>query len=258
MMNVADYISSLTSAEARSGQGAKVKANKRTVGKSFIFGTGTPKTLSLGLGTVIGVLDQVSTITEKSGTTSVIRRYGKVLLDEPYYDDSNKYVSYLWFRIEDLDFLVSATTQAKPVVDTKELKTIYAITTGGSRLRSTPSALNLSNLVRVVPYGDIVGYTNYESKQYLTVTFYKVFSSTGKELGWVGKNNVSENKPQSKGLPKETASGITDAEDPQAKSESSSSLSITSILLYVVAIIAVIMLGIGGYRKFGKKGEKAK
>lgn len=257
-MNVADYISSLTSAEARSGQGAKVKTNKRTTGKTFILGTGTPKTLSLGNETLIGVLEQTSTVTETINGANVIVRYAKVTLDEPYYDTSQKLVSYLWFKVEDLDFVVSATTQAKPVVNTKELKTIYSITTGGSRLRSTPSALNLTNLVSIVPYGDIVGYTNYESKKYLTVTFYKVFSSTGKELGWVGKNNISENKPQSKGLPKETASGITDAEDPQAKSESSSSLSITSILLYVVAIIAVIMLGIGGYRKIGKKGEKAK
>lgn len=257
MNNVADYISSLTSAEARSGQGAKVKANKRVIGKTFILGTGTPKTLSLGVGTIIGVLEQTTTITEAQNGVNVIARYAKVTLDEPYYDATQKLVSYLWFRVEDLDFVTSANTTANPVVNSKSLKTVYAITTGGSRLRSTPSALNLTNLVRVVPYGDIVGYTNYESKQYLTVTFYKVYSATGKELGWVGKNNISENKPQSKALPKDVAVGITNAEDPQA-SENGASLSFTSILLYVVAIIAVILLGIGGYRKFEKKGEKAK
>lgn len=256
-MNVADYITSLTAAEARSGQNTKVKANKRTVGKTFIFGTGTPKSLSLGVGTEIGVLDQVTTITEKSGTVNVIRRYGKVILDEPYYDNTQKLVSYLWFRIEDLDFVKSPTTQVKPISNTKELQVIYAITTGGSRLRSTPSTLNLKNIVRTVPLGDIVGYTDFTTKQYLTVTFYKVFSATGKEIGWVGKNNVSQSKPQSQGLPKEKASGITEAEDPQSN-ESNSSLSVKSILIYVVVIIIVIILGIFGYRNFSKESRKEK
>ncbi len=254
-MNVADYITSLTAAEARSGQGTKVKANKRTIGKSFILEKGTPKTLSLGAGTEIGILDQVSTITEKSGTVNVIRRYGKVLLDDPYYDDEQNLISYLWFRIEDLDFVKSATTPVKPVVNAKELSVIYANTVGGTRLRSTASTLNVSNIIRTVPLGDIVGYTDFTTKQYLTVTFYKVYSQTGKELGWVGKNNVSETKPQSKALPKDVAPGITDAEDPQANE--GSSLSLSNILIYVVAIIIVIVLSILGYGKFFK-GRKEK
>lgn len=256
-MNVADYITSLTAAEARSGQGTKVKANKRTIGKSFILEKGTPKTLSLGVGTEIGVLDQVSTITETSGTVNFIQRYGKVLLDDPYYDDEQKLISYLWFRIQDLDFVKSATTTVKPVVNAKELSVIYANTVGGTRLRSTASTLNVSNIIRTVPLGDIVGYTDFTTKQYLTVTFYKVYSQTGKELGWVGKNNVSETKPQAQGLPKEKPTGITDAEDPQAN-EGSSPLSLSNILIYVVAIIIVIILGIFGYRNFSKEGRKEK
>lgn len=255
--NVSDYITSLTTAEARSGQNSKVKSNKRTIGKSFILGTGTPKTLSLGAGTEIGVLDQVSTITEKSGTTNVIKRYGKVLLDDPYYDDTQKLISYLWFYIVDLDFVKSATTPVVPVVNTKELKVVYAISSGGSRLRSTPSTLNVKNILRTVPLGDIVGYTDYTSKQYLTVTFYKIYSATGKEIGWAGKNNISETKPVSKALPKDVAVGISDAEDPQAKeTDTTSKLSISMILVYVIAMVLVLVLGIGGYRKFANKEGK--
>ena len=263
-MNVLDFITSLTSAEARSGQNSKVKTNKVTVGKSYIIQSGslvggvfkvnTLKKLTLAANVEVGVLDQISTITEKVNGVSVLVRYAKVLLDEPYLDDEEKLISYLWLKIEDLDFVASSNTVVKPVANNQELIVLYSTTVGGTRLRSTPSTLNLKNVIREVPYGDIVGYTDNQTQKYLTVTFIKVYNSKGIALGWVGKNNVSQVKPQSKALPKDNATGITEAEDPQS-ANTSEGLSFTSILYWFLGFATVIFFIVFGYRWYNKRKE---
>jgi hypothetical protein len=252
-MKLIDFLSTLTTTEARSGQNTKVKANKRSIGKSYLLGSGIPKTLSVGKNTPIGVLDELCTLTEKSGSANVIRRYAKVLLDDAYYDEERKLISYLWFKIEDLDFIESPSSSVKPVLNQKDLAVVYSNTVGGVRLRTSPTLLP-NTILRTVPYGDIVGYTDQVTKPYLSLRFLKIYSAKGIALGWVSQNNVTQTKPQAQGLPKETAAGLSPSQDPQAQ-KASAGLSIKAILRWVLGFLSIIGLSMLAYSAHQRRKE---
>lgn len=257
-VNVFDYITSLTAADARSGQNKHVKTNKQTTGKTALSGNVTVQTL--GSNYDVGVLDQIKRITERGTLVD----YAKVLLDVPYENAYGVNISYLWFRSSDLSFSDSPDTDVKPKkqdTNQTDLAVIYCTTTGGTNIRSAATTA-AKNVVRVVPYGDIVGYTDFAEKKYLTLTFIKVYSAKGVFKGWVSKKNVSQTKPVPQALPKGGTTGVTDKEDPQSGS-TDTGLGIGTILMYVgiglvVAWGAIVGLTFYKHRKEVKDGRAKK
>lgn len=256
MTNLLDLISSLTTADSRAGQGKLVKANKATSGySSVIKGVGTP-TLNVAKGDILGIIQDTATvsITNTAGK-SVRLAYSKIELQESYYEVNGDLVSYLWFPSRDVDFDGSSSVkEVVPVSEDKELKPVYSDAPKGIRIRE--KANTVSKELKLVSYGDIVGYTDEVTAKYLSYTFWKIYDSKGKFIGWCakGKGFSSLTKPQAKALPKldengeteQTYGSVSENQDPQSGNASTSG--IITILAWTVGIIA------GGYFLF--KGIK--
>lgn len=243
MANLLDYISNLTSADARSGQGKTVKANIKTSAYSKIVGGlgGIEKVFDKG--DVLGVIQENSTakitFPSKTGQTNVA--FTKVSLNEPYFATNGTYVGYLWVQTSNIEF-VNENAVVQPVAEDNEsvvLEPLYATQVSGVKLRD---AANLSSKYTLISYGDIVGYTDNTTKTYLTTVFWKVYSQTGKFIGYAGKgeNITSKIKPQAKALPRILSDGTTEqdyanvtiSQDPQSGNISASTAWWTYVLYF--------------------------
>jgi hypothetical protein len=249
-VNVNDFISSLTAADARSGQNKHVKTNKQTTGKTAL--SGNVSLLTFKANDDVGVLDQIKRITEKGTLVD----YVKVVLDVPYENAFGVPINYMWFKSLDLSFSDGPDVDVKPKTqdtNNSDLAAIYCTTTGGTNVRSTPTTVG-KNIVRVVPLGDLVGYTDFAEKKYLTLTFIKVYTSKGVFRGWVSQKNVSTKKPPAQGLPKGGTTGVTDGEDPQS-GNNDSGLGIGTIAMYVGIGLVVAWGAIVGLTFYKRRKE---
>lgn len=250
-MNFLDYISGLTAADARAGQNQKVKANKLTTGYETVVNGIGGNGSAFKNNDLLGVIQETVTVSVKASNGTIVKTaFTKVELDEPYYTTSSDLVTYLWFRTADISFADNTPVDVKPTStdSQKELVPIYSVAPSGIKLRPQPNTVTKE--IRIVAYGDIVGYTDLTTKIYLTTTFYKVYDQKGKAIGWVAKgtNFTSLTKPQSKALPKINTDGstdqgyadVTDKQDPQAGNSTS------SINWLKVGGFALLILG-GGY-----------
>jgi hypothetical protein len=247
MQNLLDYINSLTVADSRTGQNRLVKAKSLVAGYAKVQGGIGGNSSAYKADEIIGIVQDTATVSVKATNGIVVKvAYTKVTLQEPYYTTANELVSYLWFPTSQIDFEDEDTKETIPVTsDNKALKAVYSDSPNGIFVRETPSTL--AKKVKGVPYGDIVGYTDGQEKKYLTVTFWKIYDQKGRAIGWCAKGSgySTTQKPQAKALPKydskgetkESPTGVTASQDPQA-GNSNSSLNVGAIILWVVGILA--------------------
>lgn len=262
MINLLDFFTSLTAADSRSGQGRTVKATIKTTGYSNIANGLGGSTIDFQKDDVIGILQDTGTakvtFPNKAGFQKVA--YTKVSLNEPFFATNGAFVGYVWIASSNLEF---ADTSEKPVIpvtaDLVALTPVYSDAPSGITLRE--NATTVSKAVKVVAYGDIVGYTNGIEKKYLTYTFWQIFDQKGKAIGWCakGKGFSSTAKPQAKALPKYAADGTTEQDysaigkeqDPQ--SGNSSGMNVWKIAAWVFGIGFVLWLGIRALTKSSQK-----
>ena len=264
MQNLLDYINSLTVADSRTGQNRLVKAKSLVTGYAKVQGGVGGNSSSYKAAEIIGIVQDTATVSVKATNGIVVKvAYTKVMLQEPYYTTGNDLVSYLWFPTAQIDFADEDTKETIPVTtDNKALKAVYSDAPSGIKLRGTPSTLVKE--IKIVAYGDIVGYTDGQEKKYLTYTFWKIYDQKGKAIGWCAKGSgySTTTKPQAKALPKydskgetkESATDVTAGQDPQA-GNSNSGISALTIILWVVGILGVGYLGVKLLFKNSKNGN---
>ncbi|MDI9880912.1 hypothetical protein [Flectobacillus longus] len=259
-MNFLDYLTTLTTADTRQAQGRLVKVSATTAyGLTFIFSDAKPSVITYPKGALLGRIRQTTTVVDK--TTKKTVAYTAVDLDEPLLVDAvnQKYLTYLWFKPTELEF---ADNGEQPRADNKtELVPLYCNTTSGVKLR--PEANTLKKELKIVSYGNIVGYTDKSTKKYLTITFLKVFDAKGKAIGWVASDYVSYSKPQSKALPKVDSSGesssviVSQDDDPQSGISDSTGAGILKVVLYGFFFLLFSLFFYSMYRAYkDKKNER--
>ncbi|PWK27012.1 SH3 domain-containing protein [Arcicella aurantiaca] len=265
MLNLLDYINSLTVADSRSGQNRLVKAKSLVVGYAQVQGGVGGNSSSYKAGEIIGIVQDTATVSVKATNGVIVKvAYTKITLQEPYYTTGNDLVSYLWFPTSQIDFEDEFEKETIPVTtDNKALKAVYSDAPKGIYIRETPSTL--ANKVKVVAYGDVVGYTDGQEKKYLTYTFWKIYDQKGRAIGWCAKGSgySTTQRPQAKALPKydskgettEETSGVTAAQDPQAGNSDSSGVSAVTIILWVVGVLGLGYLGVKLLFKNNKNGN---
>jgi len=260
-MNFLDYLTTLTTADTRQAQGRLVKVSATTAyGLTFIFSDAKPSVITYPKGALLGRIRQTTTVVDK--TTKKTVAYTAVDLDEPLLVDAvnQKYLTYLWFKPSELEFADNGE-QPKKADEKTELVPLYCNTTSGVKLR--PEANTLKKELKIVSYGNIVGYTDKSTKKYLTITFLKVFDAKGKAIGWVASDYVSYSKPQSKALPKVDSSGesssviVTQDDDPQSGISDSTGAGILKVVLYGFFFLLFGLFFYSMYRAYkDKKNER--
>lgn len=248
-MDFLAYINNLTAADARAGQNNLVKASKATKGYASVSEGLNGNSSEFKIGEIIGLIQETGTISVKATNGKIVKvAYTKVTLQEPYTTTTNELVSYLWFPTADLAFVDDASKPIIPVTfDNTVLVPVYSDSVNGITLRETPSTLGKK--IRVVSYGDIVGYTDNQTKPYLTYTFWKIYDQKGVAIGWCakGKGFSTTTKPQAKALPKfdangsteQTYSSISTAQDPQSGNATNGSGTWT-IVAWIVGVLLII------------------
>ena len=259
-MNFLDYLTTLTTADTRQAQGRLVIVSATTAyGLTFIFSDAKPSVITYPKGALLGRIRQTTTVVDKTSKKTVA--YTAIDLDEPLLVDAvnQKYLTYLWFKPTEIEF---ADNGEQPKADEKtELVPLYCSTTSGVKLR--PEANTLKKELKIVSYGNIVGYTDKSSKKYLTITFLKVFDAKGKAIGWVASDYVSYTKPQSKALPKVDSTGgattviVSQDDDPQSGISDSTGAGILKVVLYGFFFLLFGLFFYSMYRAYkDKKNER--
>lgn len=266
--NFLDFLTSLSTVDARQGQTRLVKASAATAyGLTWVFSDAKANVFTYSKGAVIGRIRQTTTVLDKATKKAVA--YTAIDLEEPILVDAKKqkYITYLWFKPAEIAFvdtgsLPAATNTTNTKVD---LVAIYCNTSSGVKLR--PEASTLKKELRVVSYGDVVGYTDKTTQKYLTTTFLKVYDQKGKAVGWVANNYVAYSKPQAKALPKIEPSGesssaiLSEGDDPQANVSDSTGAGMLKVLLYSALTLFLALVGYSIFKVIKDKkkdGNKTK
>lgn len=243
MANFLDYLQGLTTPDARAGQNQLVKAHTSTAyGLTWIFAEAKAQVITFPKGAIIGRIKQTATVLDK--TTKKVIAYTAVDLQEPILVDKikRKYISYLWFKPSELAIVENIL----PVPNSKTLHVLYASTPSGVKLRVEPNTLKKP--LKVIAFGDVIGFTDKTSQSYLGISFFKVVDAQAKTLGWVASEYTSFEKPQAKALPDINAQGeassaiITQQDDPQAFKDVSST-GFVKVLLYALASMLLAWIG---------------
>lgn len=263
MINILDYLSSLSAADSRSGQGRTLKASIQTTGYTDIVNGLGGSTLRFEKDEVIGILQETGTakvtFPNKAGFQNVA--YTKVQLNTPFFEINGSYVGYVWVESSKIVFTDVSEKPLIPVNNSVALSPVYSDALKGITLRE--NANTISKEITTVAYGDIVGYTNGTEKKYLAYTFWQIFDQKGHPIGWCakGKGFSTLTKVQPKYLPKylpdgttnQPSANITYEQDPQSTVEIT--VDIGKIVLWTFGILLVLWVGIKVLSKKSKKGK---